>query len=30
MFITQQCDGDYNVQYLEWACDMAEAIDLSE
>lgn len=31
MFITQQCDGNsYNVQFLEWACDMAEKIDLSE
>ena len=31
MFITQQCDGNsYNVQFLEWACDMAETIGLDE
>ena len=30
MFITQQCDGDYNVQFLEWAGDMAETIGLDE
>lgn len=26
MFITQQQCGDYNVQFLEWACDMAKTI----
>ena len=31
MFITQQCDGNwFNVQFLEWACDMAETIGLDE
>ena len=30
MFISQQCEGELNAQFLEWAVDEAETIGLNE
>ena len=30
MFITQQCEGDLDAQFLEWAFDESETIGLDE